>query len=266
MVRSTRELLQAKIDRLEASQAPTAPRVAAAIKRAAAIQDSLKGIREPIAKQAAAEQRNEAWQSAAINKAFGSKVAELARLKHEIAQLKREHAATRPTIAPIDKTDFLAAMEVIAVAQRVAATPPDKIHTLTPAEKLAALRVPALAKISPDMANVWHDEIVGAEQPERLAVYQESAEVLQEAADAFTMVNTVMQQEVGFVDKDSGRPTQQWHAFEREHLAPIQREMQAQEDTKKAATLGDAVVQARDALRNAEKAEHEAFVKAVKAM
>lgn len=263
---STRDLISGIITRLEGSKAPTATKLASTVKMLRAAHDSLPGIRPPIEKQAVSEQRNDQWKSNAINKAFGAKFGEIARLQHEIVQLKRSHIASRPGIPSMDKSDFLAAMETISVAQRVAGMDPTQYHKLTPQEKIAALRVPTLAKIPPQTADFWHDEIVRAEQPERLAVYQEDAEALRAAEDVMTMVKTVFQEATGFVDRETGRPNHQWAQFEREHLAPIQKELEAQEEAKALGRAMDAVSKAKAALQKAEIEQNREEIALLKAL
>jgi hypothetical protein len=204
MAKSVRDLLQQKIDRLGSSTAPTAKSAQHAVKRVAAIYDSLAGIREPILKQARDEQRNDLWAKTAIEKAFGSKVADLARIKHEIDQIRGAHRASRPALPAVDKTDVFAALESLELAKRVAATPADQRHKLSPAEKMAALRSPALSGITPSVAEAWTADILKATAPERLAAHDDGNSALEEVAEALTMARQSLQAPGGFIDAETG--------------------------------------------------------------
>jgi hypothetical protein len=79
--------------------------------------------------------------------AFGGRLRELARLEIELTNWKQAHRASKPALPPVDRSDIFGAMETVALAQRVATMDATKYHTLSPTERLAALRMPALAKV-----------------------------------------------------------------------------------------------------------------------
>ncbi|KIZ38063.1 MULTISPECIES: hypothetical protein [Rhodopseudomonas] len=245
MAKTTRDLIANKLTAIEGSPAKMAKSIAGALNKALRVYDTLPTVRAPIIAQAESEQRNEAWHKAAVNKAFGDKLVELARLRHDVALLHRAHDASKPTIPPIDRTDLLSVMETISLAQRVAATPPDQVHHLSRDERIAALRVPATARLSPETAQFWHDQIVQSDQPELFAAHQEDAAALRDANDVLFMVQRGLQEEAGFVG-DSGGPTHAWSAFEREHLAPLHDEIRAS-DAATANQRRDAATVANDA-------------------
>jgi hypothetical protein len=80
-------------------------------------------------------------------------------------------------------------------AQRVATT--TKYSDISPAERLAALRVPTLAKLPPSIVEHWTDEAIAAANPDRMATYKQDAEAVSEAEAAFDMVRLSLQQEAG---------------------------------------------------------------------
>jgi hypothetical protein len=254
MAKSVRDLLRGKIDALANSTAPTAKSAQHAVKRIAAIYDSLANVREPILKQAADEQRTSEWSRSEMNKAFGSKVADLARIKHEIDQIRGAHRASRPALPAVDKTDVFAALESLELAKRVAATPADQRHKLSPAEKMAALRSPALSGITPSVAEAWTADILKATAPERLAAHDDGDSALEEVAEALTMARQSLQAATGFIDAETGLPSQAWSSFEREHMAPVKAELDKADAAAEQKRQAEALAQNVDAMAEAVKA------------
>jgi hypothetical protein len=154
--RSVTKLLDDKVGRLSGLDTATSKATTDFVKRALAIQNSLAGVREPLKKRATDEQRTNQWLETETRNAFGAKVRDLARLRFDIDQLKSTLSASKPSLPAIDRSDFLGAMEIIAVAQRVATS--KNYQEVSPAERLAALRVPTLAKLPPSVVEHWTDE------------------------------------------------------------------------------------------------------------
>lgn len=254
MARSVKAILDGTISRLGSSTAPTAKKALAAVKRATAVYDSLTTVRDPILAQAATEQRNEAWSQSAINKAFGEKLGELARIQHEVGHLRSAHRASAPKLPSVDRTDVFAALESIEIAKRVAQIPPDQHHKLSPAEKLAALRSPTLAKLSPSETDMWTADIIKATQPDRIAAYVDGDAVLDAVDETLMIVKQSLQVVTGMVDTQSGVPTSNWHSFEREHLAPIHAELAEADKAAAAKRKAEAEAQNVEALAAAVKA------------
>jgi hypothetical protein len=109
---------------------------------------------------------------------------ELARLEIELTNWKQAHRASKPALPPVDRSDIFGAMETVALAQRVATMDATKYHTLSPTERLAALRMPALAKVPASVEARWTDEAIAAANPDRMAAFQEDLEVIDEAEPA----------------------------------------------------------------------------------
>ena len=240
--------------------------MAKAVKHALGIHNGLANVKPPIAKRANDEQRNDAWRHAETNKAFGERFREWARLSMEVESTARTHSASKPALPAFDKTDMLAAMETIAVAQRVASSDPMKYHQLTPSERIAALRVPTLANIPESVAERWTEEAIGNLHPERLAAYRQDLEVIEEAKTALEMVKHSFQAEAGFIDNTTGMPSPLWGAFEREHPDPIRKELERAEATRSKARADDAVEAARRALERAEIEQHREDIAILKAI
>jgi hypothetical protein len=218
------KLIQGMIDRLSKKANGAAVETA---KRAAGIHDGLFGIRESITKRAADEQRNADWLKENVNKAFGAKFAEIARLRHQNDQARKNHAASKPKLPEFDRSDVFAAMQTMELAKRVAATTdPTKRANLSPSERLAALRMPEIAGISPTQAEVWENEILGKIEPAKIKAYTESAEALAEADRAIDLVRLAFQREAGFIDRDTGFPSPLWRNFEREQMSSLQSEFE----------------------------------------
>jgi hypothetical protein len=147
------------------------------------------------------------------------------------------------------------ALESLELAKRVAATPADQRHKLSPAEKMAALRSPALSGITPSVAEAWTADILKATAPERLAAHDDGNSALEEVAEALTMARQSLQAAGGFIDAETGLPSQAWSAFEREHMAPVAAEL---------AKVDAAAEQKRNAEAVAQNVE--SFAAAIKAM
>jgi hypothetical protein len=248
--RSVTKILEAQIARLDGVQTAASEQAAKIIKRSLAIQNSLGEVREPLKKRAEAEQRNTKWLESETQNAFGAKVRDIARLRFEADQLKSALSASKPSLPPIDRSDFLGAMEVIAVAQRVATS--KNYQELSPAERVAALRVPTLAKLPPSIVEHWTDEAIAATDPDRMATYKQDLETIRSAEGALDIVTQSLQQEAGFVDNTTGAPSPSWGSFERVHTEPIRKEMEAKERERQHGRAVDAVEKAKDALRAAE--------------
>ncbi|WP_441229446.1 hypothetical protein AB7828_03825 [Tardiphaga sp. 215_C5_N2_1] len=249
---SIRALLEGKVARVSASNSATSKSLTSAIKHALSIHNALGNVKEPLAKRAKDEQRNAEWLATETRKAFGERLRELARLRVEVESTARAHAASKPTLPAFDKSDVLAAMETIAVAQRVASTKANEYHKLSPAERLAALRVPTLANIPPSVAERWTEEAISNISPERAAIYRTDQELIEEATSALEIVKHSMAREVGMVDPDSGTANYAWQAFEREHLEPIKRDLERQDLVRANGRNLDAVAEAEQALRAAQ--------------
>jgi len=264
--RSVKALLENKLQRVAAIDSATSKAMANAVKHALGIHNGLANVKPPIAKRANDEQRNDAWRRTETNKAFGERLREWARVAMEVESTARAHAASKPTLPAFDKTDMLAAMETIAIAQRVASSDPMKYHELSPIERIAALRVPTLAKIPPSVAERWTEEAIGNLYPERLAAYRQDLEVIEEAKTAMEMVKHSFQAEAGFIDSTTGAAGPQWGAFEREHLGPIRQELEKAEATRSKARADSAVEEARRALQKAEFEQNREEIALLKAM
>jgi hypothetical protein len=264
MVSSTRELLQANLARLASAKGPTGRNLVGPGRKLANLFDSLAEVAGPIRKQAEAEQRNGDWLNATLRKSFGNKLAEYTRLSHEVAAAKDAHARAAPTLPAFDRGDFLAAMEVVAVAQRVAATPADAYHKLTTAERVAALRAPVLAKLPESVAGAWNREIVSSIEPERYAAHQADAEAIEQAEQILFFTKTELQSASGFLDVETKRPSPQWSEFEREVVEPIAEEIRQQEAIEALRREEDARQANAEALRKLRSSEHRASIDAIR--
>ena len=220
------KLLQTMTDRVAKLSAGSASAAAETMKRAVAIHGSLRGIQEPIAKRAAEEQRNGAWLKENVAKAYAGKFAEIARLRHQNNLARQRHEQNKPKLPEFDRTDVFAAMETMELAKRVAATTgPMKRLNLSPMEKIAALRMPEIAGLSPSQADAWGNDILKSLEPARMQAHAESAEALSEADRAIDIVKLAFQREAGFVDGD-GFPSPQWRSYEHEQLKILQSEFE----------------------------------------
>ncbi|WP_454647800.1 hypothetical protein [Bradyrhizobium liaoningense] len=266
VIRSLSRLLEEQHTRVAALDTAASKQVAALIKHAMVIHDSLKGVREPIGKRAESEQRNAQWLEAQLNSAFGGLVQEMGRLRLDIGKLSSAVKSTKPTLPAFDRSDLLSTMETVALAQRVANVDPTKLHTLSPAEKLAALRVPALANISDAVAEEWTNKFIRDADPQRMEAYEKDADAVQAAEDVLTMVKRELQREAGFIDQKTGLPNAFWHDFERDSLAPLNAEIESQRVEHEHKTAMDSVAAARTALREAEEREHRAVIKRLKSI
>lgn len=253
---SVKKLLENKLSRLEASPTAAARSLTKTVKHALSIHNALGGVREPIKKRAEAEQRNAQWLHTETRNAFGGRLRELARLQIEMTHWKSAHRASKPALPPVDRSDIFAALETVALCQRIATMDPLQHHTLSPTERLAALRMPALAKVPASVEARWTDEAIAAANPDRMNTFAEDVEVIEEAEQAIEMVRLALQSEAGFVDGSTGMPSPSWGAFEREHLGPIRKEMEAAEAAKAKVRAADAVTEAQRALRDAENEQH----------
>jgi hypothetical protein len=261
--RSITKLLEDKVTRLSGLDTAVSKETTDFVKCALAIQNSLAGVREPLKKRAADEQRTNGWLETETRNAFGAKVRDLARLRFDIDQLNATLSASKPSLPPIDRTDFLGAMEVIAVAQRVATS--KNYQELSSAERLAALRVPTLARLPASVVEHWTDEALTAADPDRMTAYKQDVETIREAQGAVDIVKQSLQQEAGFVDNTTGTTGPAWGAFERVHTEPIRKEMQAKERERQHGRAVDAVEKAKDALRAAENERHRQEIEFLKA-
>jgi hypothetical protein len=261
--RSVTKLLETQHARLSGVKSAASDKAADIVKRALAVQNSLAGVREPIKKRAETEQRNSQWLDTETRNAFAEKVRDLARLRFDINQLKSNLSTSKPGLPPIDRTDFLGAMEVIAVAQRVAAS--KNYQEISPAERLAALRVPTLAKLPPSIVEHWTNEAITAADPDRMATYQQDQEVIREAQSAVDIVKHSLQHELGFIDRVTGVPSPAYGAFEREAEKPIRQELDKAQKLAAHGRALDAVDAAKKALSEAEakqKRDEIAFLRA----
>jgi hypothetical protein len=261
---STKALLERKLSRLEASQTAAARSLVKTVKHALTIHNALSGVREPIKKRAETEQRNAAWTLTETQKAFGGRLRELARLEIELTHWKQAHRASKPSLPSVDRSDIFGALETVALCRRIATMDTMQYHTLSPTERLAALRMPALAKVPPSVEARWTDEAIAATNPDRMTTFNEDLEVIEEAEQAISIVRLSLQSEAGYVDSTTGMPSPSWGAFEREHLGPIRKELEAAENAKAKIRGDDAVVEARKALVEAENEQHRQEMEALK--
>jgi hypothetical protein len=266
MVKSVSEILNSHLKRATDSKSPSAKKVASVIMNALDIEGSLSQVRDPILKRANDEQRNDAWRDTEINKAFGAKLKDIARMQHDMKKLVRIQEAGAPKIAPLDTTNLLAVMETVAVAQRIGSMPREKLDKLSPAEKTAAVRSPLLSGISSELAGFWHDELVRAEQPEKFEAYKNDQAILGEATQALNIVTQSLQREAGFTDSNTGLPGPSWSSFEREHLAPLRKEMEAVDATAAKQRNADAVVALEKSLDEARARLHRSEMAALRAL
>jgi hypothetical protein len=235
--RNIRNYIEAPATKFAESKSALAKSLAGAMKRALATYDELPTLRAPIVEQAGAEMRNEAWRDGELNKVFGGKLGEVARLDREVKIARRAHEGSKPTLAPLDTGNLLAVMETVTLAQQVATKGANA--RLTPQEKLAAIRSPALSQVSPEMVGFWMDEIIKTTQPDRVAAYQEDASALDEAELAVTEVKRALQRETGHLNPETGLPNASWDLFARAHLAPLAEELRIEDEA--------AVTEKRDA-------------------
>lgn len=220
------KMIQSTIDKLTKSNAGAAAETA---RRAAEIHDGLFGVHEAIAKRAAEEQRNGAWLTENVNKAFSAKFADIARLRHQNEQARKRHESTKPKMPDFDRSDAFAALQAMELAKRVAATTDlQKRANLSEAEKLAALRMPELADVSKSQAEAWTNEILQKIEPEKMKSYTAGAEALAEAAVAIDLVKIAFQREAGFINRDSGFPSPKWEDFEKEQMNALRVELAAE--------------------------------------
>lgn len=222
------KLIQSMADRLSKSSAGSAPAAAETAKRAAGIHSGLFGIHDSIAKRAAEEQRNGAWLKENVSKAYAGKYAEIARLRHQNDQARKNHERTKPMLPEFDRSDVFAALQTVELAKRVAATTdPQKRAVLSPSERLAALRMPELSGLSPSQVEAWTDDILNKIEPAKMKAYSDSAEALAEADRAVDLVRLAFQREAGFIDRDTGFPSPLWSNYEREQMKALQSEFEA---------------------------------------
>jgi hypothetical protein len=261
---SVKKLLEGKLGRLETSKTAAAQSLAKTVKHALNIHDALGSVREPIKQRAETEQRNAAWMLTETQKAFGGRLRELARLEIDLTTWKAAHRASKPALPPVDRSDIFGALETVALCQRIATMKVTDYHTLSSTERMAALRMPTLAKVPASVEARWTDEAVAAANPERMTSFTEDLAVIDEAEQALTIVKLSLQSEAGYVDNSTGLPSGAWGTFEREHLAPIRKELEAAEAAKAKIRADDAVAEARKALVAAENEQHRQEIEALR--
>ncbi|RXH23309.1 hypothetical protein XH99_31855 [Bradyrhizobium nanningense] len=266
MARSVSALLEEQFTRVAAKNTAASKQSAALIKHALAIHDSLGSVRGPIKKRAESEQRNDRWFDAELKSAYSAKVQELGHLRLNVEKLASALKASKPALPAFDRSDVLSAMETIAIAQRVASTDPTKLHTLTPAERMAALRVPTLAKLPESIVNEWTSKFIRDADPQRMETYETDADAVRAAEDALTIVKRSLQHEAGFIDPKTGVPTPFWDNFERDSLAPLNAEIESHRVEQERQSAMASVAAAREALRQAEESEHQAIIKQLKSL
>lgn len=225
---SVAKMIQGMVDNIAKSSARAAPAAADRVKRALDVYATLPGLQEPIAKRAAEEQRNGTWLKEQVAKAYAGKFADIARLRHQNDIARKKHEQSKPRLPEFDRNDVFAGLQTLEIAKRVATTDPMKRARLSPAEKLAALRMPEIAGLLPSQVETWTAEILTATDPAGMKAYTESAEALAEADRALDIVRLGFQREAGFVT-DGGFPSPQWRNYERDQMNALKAEFDAAE-------------------------------------